>query len=508
MSSQIIIAKNSIMLYVRMFISVMVGLYTSRVVLQTLGVEDYGVYGIVGGVISMLGFLNTSMSSATSRFITFELVRDDLQKIRETFSTALLVHVGIALIVVILSETAGYWFLCHKLVIPPDRMYAAHWVFHCSVLSTAVSITQTPYTAVIMSHEKMDIYAYFELLNVLLKLLIVYLLSIGNFDKLILYSVLTLMESFVMAMIYRVYCLNNYKESHFRLVWNRAMLQSIFSFSGWNFIDNFSNTFRQQGISYLINFFFGVVYNAANGVANVVFGIIFAFSFNILHAFRPQIIKQYSLANFNECIALIYRAASISGLMFALLAIPMIAEMNYLMHLWLEEVPDKAVVFCQLMLVAGCIDIYGSAVYIGFVACGRMRVLTCLIGLCFFLTVPLVWLALVLTNCIETTYIVPIGISIVSLSIRIILIRKYIGEFCVNTFLKGVLTPNIVICLLISLIVLVMTTIFEDSFLRCSLVCAISLLLGVGLGYCFILNRQQRQIIFSYIYRMISDRRE
>lgn len=212
------IAKNTLMLYIRMFISMLVGLYTSRVVLATLGVEDYGIYGVVGGVVGMMGFLNASMSGATSRFLTFELGKGDKERLAKTFSSALIVHIGIAIVVLILAETVGLWFLSNKLNIPAERMQAAHWVYQLSILSAMFGITQVPYNAAIIAHEKMDVYAYIEILNVTLKLLIVYLLTIGDFDKLKFYAVLTFAVSLIIMMIYRIYCLRHFKESRFHWV--------------------------------------------------------------------------------------------------------------------------------------------------------------------------------------------------------------------------------------------------------------------------------------------------
>ena len=236
------IAKNTIMLYIRMFISMVVGLYTSRVVLATLGVEDYGIYGVVGGVVGMMGFLNASMSGATSRFLTFELGKGDKERLAKTFSSALIVHIAIAIIVFILAETVGLWFLCNKLNIPEGRMEAAHWVYQFSILATMLSITQVPYNATIIAHEKMDVYAYMEILNVTLKLLIVYLLTIGDFDKLKLYAVLTFAVSLIIMMIYRIYCLRHFKESRFHWVWDKTYLTPLLSFSGWSIYGDIAYT--------------------------------------------------------------------------------------------------------------------------------------------------------------------------------------------------------------------------------------------------------------------------
>lgn len=250
-----------------MFLTMVVGLYTSRVVLQTLGVEDYGIYGVIGGIVAMMGFLNASMSGATSRFLTFELGRGDKERLANTFSSALIVHIIIAAIVFVVAETVGLWFLCNKLVIPENRMVAAHWVYQLSILSSMLSITQVPYNSSIIAHEKMDVYAYVEILNVTLKLLIVYLLVIGNFDKLILYAILMFTVSVIIMVVYRIYCLRRFEECKFRLFLDKDYLKPLLSFSGWDLYGNMAFSVRQQGANFLLNMFYGVVLNAAYNIA-------------------------------------------------------------------------------------------------------------------------------------------------------------------------------------------------------------------------------------------------
>ena len=253
------IAKNTIMLYIRMLLSVVVSLYTSRIVLEVLGVEDYGLYGLVGGVVAMFSFLNSTMAGATSRFLTFEMGRGDQERVKSTFSSALIIHIAIALLVLVLSETVGLWYLNNKLVIPENRMYAAHWVLQFSVLGMIVSFTQVPYNAAIIAHEKMDVYAYVELLNVFLKLCIVYLLSIGNFDKLILYAFLVLVVSILIAFIYRIYCIRHYEETKFTMHFDKKISKEIVSFSLYNLLGNMGTVVNTQGTAFVINKFFGLI---------------------------------------------------------------------------------------------------------------------------------------------------------------------------------------------------------------------------------------------------------
>ena len=230
------IAKNAVFLYARMLLSIIVSLYTSRIVLQTLGVEDYGIYGVVGGVVSMFTFLNSAMSGATSRYLTFEMGKGNESRLKETFSTAFIIHIGIAVAIFIIAETVGLWILCNKMVIPEGRMLAAHVVYQCSVIGMFFTITQVPYSAVIVAHEKMDIYAYVELLNVGLKLAIVYALLVLNWDKLIIYSILMLLVSISISLIYRFYCNRHYKESHLSLALNKQIMKPMLNFSTWNML--------------------------------------------------------------------------------------------------------------------------------------------------------------------------------------------------------------------------------------------------------------------------------
>ena len=294
-SNNKLIAKNTVMLYIRMLLSIIVSLYTSRIVLQTLGVEDYGIYGVVGGIVTMFSFLNSSMAGATSRFLTFEMGKGDEERLKSTFSSALIIHIGIALLVLILAETIGVWFLNNKLVIPEGRMDAAHWVLQFSILGMIVGFTQVPYNATIIAHEKMDIYAYVELVNVFLKLGIVYLLNIGNLDKLVLYAFLVLLVNVIVAIIYRIYCLRHYEECKFKFNFNKDISKSLLSFSLYNLFGNMGVVVNTQGTNFVINMFFGVIYNAAASIGTIVSNVVTGFASNVMTAFRPQITKSYAL---------------------------------------------------------------------------------------------------------------------------------------------------------------------------------------------------------------------
>lgn len=396
------IAKNTMALYIRMLLSIVVSLYTSRVVLQTLGVEDYGIYGVVGGVVAMFSFLNAAMSGATSRFLTFEMgkaKKDEsstesiiksinydstsfttsapssitLSLLQKTFSSAMIIHIGIALIVFVLAISIGLWFLNNKLVITEVRMTAAYWVYFCSILGMFVSVTQVPYNAAIIAHEKMDVYAYVELLNVFLKLGIVYLLLIGNFDKLILYAFLMLGVNVIVAVTYRIYCLKHYEETHFHFVFEKDILKPMLSFTGWDLLGHFGFSFRTQGANMIINMFFGATVNAAGSLASTVQSILFNFSSNVITAIKPQIIKRYSTGDYTGMSSLIYSGIKMSLLMMILMTLPMIVNIEFILKLWLKDVPEHTVAFCNIMLWANVVSAVSQIIYCGIQATGDLK---------------------------------------------------------------------------------------------------------------------------------------
>lgn len=399
------IAKNAIMLYVRMLLSIAVSLYTSRVILQTLGVEDYGIYGVVGGVVAMFSFLNAAMSGATSRFLTFEMgkakygndengtqiIRSShipnlphtLTPLQKTFSSAMIIHMAIALVVFSSAITVGLWFLNNKLVIPEERMTAAYWVYVCSIAGMFISVTQVPYNAAIIAHEKMDVYAYVDLLNVFLKLAIVYLLLIGNFDKLILYALLMLCVNVIVAMTYRIYCLKHYEETHFHWIIDKRTLKSITSFSLYNLFGNAAWVMNNQGTNFILNMFFGVTVNAAASIASTVSNVINGFATNIMTAFRPAVTKAFASGNYIEFENLLNWAIKIILIIYSLIAIPVCITADKVLSIWLVEVPRYAVVFCQLMLISLYWETFKQLIVMGIHACGHVRFVSLLSGIVY-----------------------------------------------------------------------------------------------------------------------------
>lgn len=490
------IAKNTIMLYIRMFISMLVGLYTSRVVLATLGVEDYGIYGVVGGVVGMMGFLNASMSGATSRFLTFELGKGDKERLAKTFSSALIVHIGIAIVVLILAETIGLWFLCNKLNIPADRMEAAHWVYQFSIFGAMLGITQVPYNASIIAHEKMDVYAYMEILNVTLKLLIVYLLCIGNFDKLILYASLMLAVSILIMMVYRIYAIRQFPEAHFHWIWDKTFLRPLLSFSGWDLYGNACVIARQQGTNFLINIFYGVVFNAASGIATTVQGTISGLAFNIILAFRPQIIKQYAKGNVEDMSKLVGNAVCFTTILFGCMSIPLLLETHYIMKAWLGTIPDKSVIFCQILLIASFLGLLNNIWNTCIHATGKIKEISIFSGTFFLISLPIIYVVFQFKAPVESAYLVFI-LSIVFVNVsNLLIIKKKIPKLKLNfVFLNYI---KVIIVLMASYYI---TSLFkaqmQETFIRLLVDCFICWIIVFASSFIFILNKKQKKSIIT-----------
>ena len=488
------IARNAVMLYIRMFLTMIVGLYTSRVVLNVLGVEDYGIYGVVGGIVAMMGFLNASMSGATSRFLTFELGRGDQKRLADTFSSALIVHMIIALIVLVVAETVGLWFLTHKLVIPAGRMPAAHWVFQLSILSTLFGITQVPYNATIIAHEKMDVYAYVEILNVTLKLLVVYLLTIGHFDKLILYAVLLCAVGLTTMLVYRIYCIRHFTESRFHWIWEKSILKPLLSFSVYDLYGNGCVTARQQGKNFLINIFFGVTYNAASSIATTVNGLILGLVWNVIQAFRPVIIKNFASNNLNEMQLNLNNALKYTLLLFGCIFVPLFLELPYLFQLWLVDVPELSVLFCRYSLVAGVIGIVNSIISISIHATGKIKALSFISGTLYLLTVPVVYLLFSSGFPIESAYQVSIICNVLLVAVNFMISKCLIRRLKIAKLLSSML-----IALIVSLIASIPTfwtySIMGPSIWRVIFISIVNILLVAILTYTMVFDRGLRSRI-------------
>ncbi|HMM16040.1 MAG TPA: MATE family efflux transporter [Petrimonas sp.] len=377
-----------------MILTMLVSLYTSRIVLNVLGVEDYGTYTIVGGVVSMFGFFNAAMASATQRFLSFELGKGDYLQLRKTFNAALVIHIGIALLIAILAETVGLWYINNYLNVPPDRMDAARWIYHFSILSFMVTVIQVPYNATIIARERMNVYAYVSILEVLLKLLIVFMLTWIAFDKLKLYGVLIFGVTVIVALIYQIYTRKHFDETRFEVVKDKALFKTLISFSGWSLFGNGALISSNQGISLIINFFQGVVLNAAIGVANQINGALYTFVANFQVAFNPQLIKTYAQNEIKNHTQLLLNSSRFSFFILLILITPIILNTDYILLLWLKIVPDYSVSFTKIILISSLIDALSGPFWTSANATGRIKYYQIGVSIILILNIPLTYIIL------------------------------------------------------------------------------------------------------------------
>lgn len=487
------IAKNVIFLYIRMALSMVVSLYTSRVILDVLGVSDYGIYSLVAGVVVMFTFLNVSMSSATSRFLAFEIGKDEQNNINKVFANALAVHLIIALFVGLLLETVGLWLLNEKLVIEDGRMSAAQVVYQLSVLSTLVGITQVPYNAALIAHERMGVYAYVELANVLLKLGIVYLLSIGNFDKLILFAILTFIVALLIMMTYRIYCIRHFKECRTRPSMERAIFRPMLSYAVWGLYGDGCYSLRQHGTNILLNMFFGPVVNAANGLATTVLNVVSGFSQNVLTAFRPQIIKSFASGDFKRMEQLLIYASKYSLLLIGIMTIILCLEMDYILQLWLVNVPQYTPWICRIILISFCVVTCSFVSSAGIQASGNVKYQSFIIGsISVFGILPCTYVCLKLGFSPYSAYITYCVFTILMYACSLYILQRQVRGICIFNIISRSIFP-IIIVLGITLLVCYRVSLFiSEGLVRLLIVGFTTMTVSIMTLYMFAMNKQEK----------------
>lgn len=373
-------------------VTMIISLYTSRVVLKILGVDDYGIYQAVGGIVGFLSFLNNALGTGTSRFITFGLGEGDKDKLKKIFSTTLTVHICLAVFIVVLAETIGLWFLYNKLVIPDNRFEASIVVYHLSIVTAFFSLTQVPYGACIIAHEKMSVYAYVSIVDAVLKLLIVYLLGIGEIDKLKLYALLLCLIQVGEIIFYRIYCVKRFEESKFKLLIDKPIFKEIASFSGWSLFAGSSIALNNQGILMLLNMFFSPAVVAARSISLQVNNAVNQFVANFQTAANPQIVKLYAAKDFEGSKRLLLQTTKFSYYLMLLLCLPVCFCAQQLLEIWLEEVPEYAVIFLQIIVVQGLFCVFDTSFYRALYAKGRLKENALISPTIGFLSFPIVYL--------------------------------------------------------------------------------------------------------------------
>ena len=441
------IVKNTGLLYFRMFLIMLVTLYTSRLVLKVLGVEDYGIYNVVGGVVTMFSFLNGALNIATQRFLNYEMGKGNQKAMNRVFSMSVWSFLLLSLIAIVLAETVGLWFVETQLNIPEQRTIAAKWVYHFSVAAFVVNLLAVPYNAAIIAHEKMSIYAFVSIGEVLLKLSLVYFLIITNHDKLWLYGLLMLLVTFLVSMAYGIICKISFKECNLTFTWDKGLFNRLFSFSGWMLSGTITNVLSTQGVNILINIFFSPVYNASRSIAMQVYGAINSFVTNFMTAVRPQVVKSYANGNISYMLQLVFSSSKIAFYLLLLFVTPILSNTREILDLWLDEVPDKSILFTQLVLVNLLIvSAYTPISYVS-QASGKIRDYQLIISVCFLLIALLTWGSYKIGLPVETTFYIAIIVDLWGWCARLWVLKRIV-DFPVRSYFRLVIYPVFFVCFL------------------------------------------------------------
>lgn len=475
------IAKNTLMLYVRTLFVMVISLYTSRVVLQVLGVEDYGVYQVVGGLVAMFSVISSSLSSAISRFITFEIGRGDMDRLKRIFSTSIIIQLCLCVIVALAVEIGGLWFMHTEMQIPAGRLDAAEWVLHCSVLTFCLNLLSIPYNACIIAHEHMKAFAYVSVVEAMLKLGILFLIAYSPIDSLVTYAILLTLVAALIRLAYTVYCHKHFEETKTKLIFDKSIFKEMFGFSGWSFFNNTSFILNNQGVSMLMNVFFGVTVNAARGIAIQVESAVLQFVNNFTTALNPQITKSYANGDLDSMYKLVCRGAKFSFFSMLILSLPIILEANQILSIWLTKVPEHTVIFVQLSMIMGMCDCIGTTGYTACMATGKLKRYSLTLTPLIVLEFPLSWLLFYYGASVESSYYLYILIKLLVLFVRMYLMQRMIGLNCLM-YIKGVFFP-IVLTTLFSIILPILIIIFMDEdilrFFILLIVSAISVIVSV-----------------------------
>lgn len=488
------IAKNTLLLYFRMLFLMAVSLYTSRVVLNALGIEDFGIYNVVGGVVAMFSVLSGSLSAAISRFITYELGKGNQENLNKIFSSAVTIQLGLAGIIILLAETIGIWFLNVKMNIPEVRMEAANWVFQFSILTFAINLISVPYNASIIAHEKMSAFAYISILEAVGKLFIAYLITITPMDKLIFYAILMCVVALIVRFTYGNYCKRHFNECTYHFIWDKQLLKSMFSFAGWNFIGASSAVLRDQGGNVVINLFCGPAVNAARGIAFQVNNAVNQFVGNFMTALNPQITKSYAAGDRGYMMTLIFQGARLSFYMLLLLSLPILVNTHYILALWLKIVPEHAVLFVQLILIFALSESISQPLITAMLATGKIRNYQIIVGGLQIMNLPLSYILLRLGYFPEVVIVIAICISQCCLAARLILLRGMIG-LSITKYLKNVYLNIIVVCIIAVILPLISAYYIKESFINFILISLIAVICTLSSIYFIGCNNQEREFI-------------
>ena len=496
------IAKNTLLLYVRMLFLMLISLYTSRVILNSLGVEDYGIYNVVGGIVSMFSILSSSFSSSVSRFLTFELGKGCKERVSTIFSTSVIIQTLMALAIFVIAEIIGIWFLNNKMNIPADRLVAANWVMHCSILTFSINIISIPYNAAIIAHEKMDVFAYVSIVEAVLKLSVAYAITVSLYDKLIVYAILLLAIAVLIRLIYGLYCKKHFEECTFHFTIVKDQIKEMTGFAGWTLLGNAAYMFNTQGVNILINMFFGVTLNAARGIATQVEQAVMQFVNNFSTAINPQITKSYAEGNFEYMHTLVCRGAKYSYFLMLVFAVPIWIETEQILTLWLRIVPEYAVAFVRLTLLSSMCTVIGNTLVTSQLATGKVKKYQITVTIWGLWVFPLTWIAFKLGFSPVWAYIIYTFIYFVLIFIRIYLVKDLI-KMSWQKYVNGVFCKCLVVTVAAISIPLLISMILDNSIIRFIGVLIIGCLTTFSSIFFIGLDKSEQIFFLNQIYKKI-----
>lgn len=493
------LVNNSVALFVRMLIRTGINLYTMRVILQVLGVEDYGIYSVVAGFVLMFGFFNSTMSGAMSRFFSYNLGQEDFNGLHRSFRASITIQLIISVGIVLITETIGLIIVNHLLVIPTNRIVAANIVYQCAILGMVFTILQVPYNAMIIAYERMNIYAVIEILNALLLLLIVYIVEIFPYDKLIAYGILYVIIYFSTMILYIVYCNKKIGICDFKLNTKRQDIIPLLSFSGWDMFSNVGQSTQMQANNVVINMFWGTVLNASIGIASHIYSAILMFAYSVTTAVRPQIIKFYAIRNMHQMLLLTQESSRYILLISTALSVPLIVEMDYILKIWLGEVPKMAVEFAQIVLINHSISASKSILIIPIHATGEIRNFSIKMGLMYIFAIPLAYLLAKFNFSPLIVFGIVIVLSLGNIALELNYLFSHFSLFSIRDYVVKLMIPNSILLVMCTLLGLFIKGYIEDGFMCFIIMLCGTFIITVILGYLLLLDKESRKFLLSFI---------
>ncbi|MDE5652134.1 MAG: lipopolysaccharide biosynthesis protein [Muribaculaceae bacterium] len=490
------IAKNTLYLYLRMVVTIIVNLIAVRMLWRALGVDDYGIYSLVGGLVWLFTFLSATMVSATQRYMSYELGRGDMEMLRKVFSISMKVHYGLALLLIVLAEAVGIWLINCRLNIPADRLVAANWVYQCSLGAFVMTLLSVPYNASLVAHEKMNVYGYLGILEVVLKLVIIFITDWIPFDRLITYSVLLFTVTLLMRVISALYCKRHFEECSVGRYSDKALRNELIGFGKWTMLGVLGFSFRDYGMGILLNLFFNVAVNAARGMAYQVGNVISGFASNFTMAMNPQITKRYAMGEIGEMMKLVFAGSKYALLLMGMVVVPLTVEMELVLRLWLGDIAPYVVGFTRLALLLALVECVTSPVVTAIQATGNIRLFQILISILMLSTFPLAWVWLKCGGSPYTVYYVSIGCSVIGIWMRIWLLRREI-EFSSIRYFTTVYARSVPAILVAAVATWWISRYFADNFFGLAAFAVAAVALYVAVVYVIALNRSERAFVID-----------